>query len=142
MSEPANPTDEQSAELAQQELLESCLKLVFAAYDEALSDKMVDPVIFLLDCEDEIGEKIAVAWLGADAVRDAVAEQKLEAPGNDLTTVFAHAFPFDESRREVPQVFDYLAPVFEQRQPDDGFLAIAVTAGGAAAFTVPLSARE
>lgn len=138
--EPA--TDDIPAEEVRQELLESCLELVFDAYDEAINDKMVDPVVFAIDCEDEIGEQIANAWLGAEAVRDAVAEQKLNDPGNDLTTVFARAYPLAESRREVPAVFDYLAPVFDQELPSDGFLAIAVTAGGAAAFTVPLSARE
>lgn len=131
-----------SAEEIQQELLESCLELVFDAYDEAIDEKMVEPVMFVIDCEDEMGEQIANAWLGESAVRDAVAEQKLADPGNDLTTVFARAYPFAESRREVPAVFDYLAPVFEQELPSDGFLAIAVTAGGAAAFTVPLSARD
>jgi len=59
-----------AAEQAQQELLESCLELVFDAFDEAVAEKMVDPVIFLLDCEDEIGEEIAGAWLGAETVSD------------------------------------------------------------------------
>jgi len=39
-------------------------------------------------------------------------------------------------------VFDYLAPVFEVELLKEEFLAIAVTAGGASAFTVPLTARE
>lgn len=141
------PTDEPSAdqltaEEIQQELLESCLELVFDAYDEAVEDNMAEPVVFLLDCEDPMGEEIAHAWLGATNVRNAVAEQKLEEPGNDLTTVFARAFPMAESRREVPAVFDYLAPIFASELPADGFLTIVVTAGGAAAFTVPLSARD
>ena len=134
--------DEDAAAMAQQELLESSLELVFAAYDEAVAKQVVEPVVFLLDCEDAIGEQIANAWLGAENVRDAVAEQKLAEPGGELTTVFAQAFSLADSRREVPAVFAYLAPVFEADLPSDGFLAIAVTAGGASAFTVPLSARE
>ena len=134
--------DEHSAAEAQQQLLESSLPLVFQAYDEATADAMAEPVVFLLDCEDPIGQQIATAWLGAESVRNAVAEQQLAEHSDDLTTVFAHAFSWAESRREVPIVFDYLAPVFDAEQPADGFLAIAVTAGGASAFTVPLSARE
>lgn len=140
-SEESAPDERLAAEM-QQELLESCLEVVFEAYDEALDDQMIEPVVFVIDCEDEIGVQIANTWLGESTVRDAVAEQKLEAPGSDLTTVFARAFPLAESREEVPLVFDYLAPVFEQEFASDEFLAIAVTAGGAAAFTVPLSARE
>lgn len=143
MSHRDEPTlDDQQAAEAQQELLESCLELVFDALDEAVADKVVEPVVFLIDCEDEIGEQIAHAWLGAENVRNAVAEQQLENPGGDLTTVFARAFSMAESRREVPAVFAYLAPVFDAELPADGFLTIAVTAGGASAFTVPLSARD
>jgi hypothetical protein len=145
MSEPAELSADFSQQ-AQQELLESCLDLMFDAYDSALAERVVQPVVFLLDCEDPIGEEIASGWLGAAAVRDAVAEQKLEADpeaGEEpMTTVFAHAFSLVESRQEVPEVFPYLAPVFEQAFPSDGFLAIAVTAGGASVFTVPLTARE
>lgn len=141
--DPLDPTaDAGAAALAQQELLESSLELVFAAYDDAVAEAMVEPVVFLLDCEDAIGEQIANAWLGAENVRNAVTEQQLAEPGGELTTVFAQAFPMAESRREVPAVFAYLAPIFDTELPADGFLAIAVTAGGASAFTVPLSARE
>ncbi|NOZ40775.1 MAG: hypothetical protein GXP24_11190 [Planctomycetes bacterium] len=135
-------TSDEAASLAQQEMLENCLELVFDAYDEGVDDKVVDPIVFLLDCEDEIGEEIASAWLGAEVVSDAVAEQQSAEPGSDLTTVFARAFPLAESRQEVPGVFPYLASVFESELPKDGFLAIAVTAGGASAFTVPLTARD
>lgn len=148
MGSDATQLDEEEAALqAQQELLESCLDLVFVAYDEARSQKVKSPVVYLLDCEDEIGQQIASAWLGEDVVRDAVTEQRLDDPEGETTTVFAHAFPLDKSREEVSAVFPYLAPVFEASEfktgaPSDGFLTIAVTAGGASAFTVPLSARE
>ena len=134
--------DSDPVQQAQHELLESCLDLVFDTFDEALADKVREPVVFLLDCEDDIGNQIAVGWLGGETVADAIAEQRLADPGSDLTTVFARAFSLAESRQEVPKVFPYLAPVFEQKLPQDGFLAIAITAGGASVFTVPLSARE
>ena len=89
-----------------------------------------------------LARRLPTAWLGEENVRNAVAEQRLEQPDEELTTVFAQAFPMAESRREVPAVFDYLAPVFDTDLPVDSFLAIAITAGGASAFTVPLSARE
>ena len=47
------------AAATQQELLESCLEIVFDAYDEAVREKMIEPVVFVIDCEDDIGEEIA-----------------------------------------------------------------------------------
>lgn len=121
---------------AQQLLLESSLELAFSAYDEALAAKLRDPVVFLLDCEDAIGGEIARSWLGEETVADAIADRDDGAE----TTVFAHAFPFVQCRTEVPAVFPYLSPALKT-PPVDGFLAIAVTCGGASALTVPFSAR-
>jgi|GEM_PF-1410218 len=143
MSKPTKETTAaETALLAQQELLESCLELVFETREAARTDSVADPVILLIDCEDALGAEIANAWLGAAAVRNAIAERQLDDPAGEVTTVYARAFSWAESRREVPLVFDYLAPVFETPAPVDGFLAIAVTAGGASAFTVPLSASN
>ena len=109
----AQPTSEDLALQAQQDLLESCLALAFDAYDAAMLEKIVDPVVILLDCEDEIGGPIANAWLGANAVQNAIAEQRLENP--DATTVYAQAFPMAECRKEIPQFFPYLAPMFSEK---------------------------
>ncbi|MBD15703.1 MAG: hypothetical protein CMJ72_11130 [Planctomycetaceae bacterium] len=128
---------------SQQELLESCLPLVFDAYDEALAAGLDQPVVFLLDCEDAVGHEIAVGWLGTEAVEQAVEQRQLFTEDQaSQTTVFAHAFPFENCVAEVPEVFPYLAPVFSVELPPDGFLVIAVTCGGASALTVPLTARE
>ena len=126
----------------QQLLLESSLRLVFAAYDAAQRERMRDPVVLLLDCEDAIGGEIARGWLGADAVAEAIQERRSSGASPEETTVFAHAFPWAQCRSEVPAVFSYLTSVFEQSPPQDGFLAIAVAAGGASALTVPFAARE
>ncbi len=143
MSEkPTISAEEKAAAMVQQDLLEDCLKLVLETFEQAVVEKVEDPVVFLLDCEDEIAAEIASSWLGPNAVRDAVMEQRLEVPDGQATTVYTHAFSWAECQREVPTVFDYLAPVFESPAPSDGFLAIAVTAGGASAFTVPTSARD
>ena len=137
---------EDSALEAQQELLETSLPLVFDAYDAATTSGMRQPVVFLLDCEDAIGREIAEGWLSTEAVRAAVEQQQLlaadVAEAGSQTTVFAHAFPLEDCRTEVPEVFPYLTPVFSADSPRDGFLVIAVTCGGASALTVPLSARE
>ena len=128
----------------QQSLLESSLPAAFAAYDTAKKQGMPAPVVFLLDCEDEIGGEIAQSWLGDQTVIDAIAHRQSQADQDEpdlSTTVFAYAFPFEQCLSEVPQVFPYLAPVFEQPRPNDGFLAIAVTAGGASALTVPFAIR-
>lgn len=129
----------------QQALLEHCLPAVFEAYEDACRRRMSNPVVFLLDCEDEIGGEIARSWLGAEAIEDAIDQRKFQDAASEevtKTTVFAYGFPFDRCRREVPKVFPYLASVFKQTLPADTFLTISVTSGGASALSVPLSARE
>jgi hypothetical protein len=133
----------------QQALLEGSLTLVFTACDQAVASGVSDPVVILLDCEDPIGEKVARGWLGDEAVDIAVGQVTAELSGlvelsgqDEQTTVFAYAFAWEACQQEVPAVFPYLAPVFEQPPPQDGFLAISVTSGGASALTVPWNARE
>jgi len=133
---------EDLAQLQQQSLLESSLPLVFEAYDAALQDGVVCPVVLLLDCEDPIGGEIARAWLGAESVGEAIAERESATQAAEETTVFAHAFPLEQCREEIPRVFDYLAPVFQEQPPEDGFWAVSVTCGGASALTVPAAARQ
>ena len=126
---------------AQQLLLETSLPLAFETYDEAVSRKVKDPVVLVLDCEDEIGGEIARSWLGDAAVDDAISYQAASDPAGDATTVFAYAFSLEECRREIPPVFPYLAPALEAPPAPGGFWAIAVTSGGASLLTVPLDAR-
>lgn len=126
-----NPLEEQ------QQLAESSLALLFETFDAAIAKGMKSPVVLLVDCEDDIGSQIVRAWLGDDAVEDAVANH-----AGSETTVYARAESFKHCRREVPETFEYLAPVFEAGPPMDGFLVISITAGGASALTVPMDARE
>lgn len=121
----------------QQSLAESSLVLLFDTYDAAIKKGVSSPVVLLVDCEDEIGGQIARAWLGDEAVEDAVANNNASD-----TTVYARAESFKKCRREVPETFEYLAPVFENQPPDAGFLVISITAGGASVLTVPMDARE
>jgi len=139
--------NQESALQDQQELLENSLPAAFSAYDLAKGEGMADPVVFLLDCEDEIGGEIARSWLGDEAVEDAIEQRRLDANSDDegeegLTTLFAHAFPLEKCREEVPAIFPYLEPVFHETLPRESFLTIVVTCGGASALTVPFSARE
>ena len=139
MSSPPEPSTDESAALdAQQALLEDSLPLVGEVYQAAVADKLAQPVVILLDCEDEIGGQIARSWLGS-AVDDAIAEN---SDSEDSTTVYARAFAMDECRQQVPAVFPYLQPVFDVDYPEDGVLAISVTAGGASALTVPFDALD
>ncbi len=124
-----------------QSLLETSLGLVFEEHDRARESGLDTPVVFLLDCEDELGGEIACAWHGSEAVSDAIAIERSQRSDDDATTVLATAVSLDDCRREVPRVFPYLADSFHQPPPDDGFLAVVVAQGGATTFTVPLSAR-
>lgn len=122
----------------QQQLTETSLPLLFQTYDDALAERIDRPVLVLLDCEDDIGGAIARGWLGDDAVDDAIAYTDEESD----TTVFARAVAWETASGEIPKFFPYLAPVFAEDAPGDGFLVISVTSGGASALTVPLDARE
>jgi len=137
-----NGSIQESTLQAQQELLENSLPAAFSAYDLAKGEGMADPVVFLLDCEDEIGGEIARSWLGGDAIDEAIEQRRAEDGEEGQTTVFAYAFPFEKCREEVPAIFPYLKPIFSKALPRESFLAIVVTYGGASALTVPFSARE
>lgn len=139
MAPPTEDSADQSTALDEQQLLlEESLELVVSVYHEAVREGVEKPVVMLLDCEDTIGGQIARGWLGSDAVDEAIADQRSEDPSGETTTVFARAFPLAECAKQVPAVFPYLAPIFEQALPADGFLAISVASGGASALTVPL----
>jgi hypothetical protein len=139
---PEDSADDSIALDQQQTLLEESLELVVGVYQEAIRESVDQPVVMLLDCEDSIGGQIARGWLGGDAVDEAIADQRADDPSGETTTVFARAFPLAECAKQVPTVFPYLAPVFEQALPTDGFLAISVTSGGASALTVPADAVD
>jgi hypothetical protein len=136
---PHSPEDAEEALEAQQALLETSLPLVFEVYDDAIKRKVKEPVVLLLDCEDEIGGEIARSWLGDDSVEDAIFHEAADRESDDETTVFAIAFPLAECRREIPRVFPYLEPALNA--PANGFLAVSVTAGGASVLIVPPDAH-
>lgn len=121
----------------QQMLVESSLAAVFAAYDGAIEQKIEQPVIMVVDCMDDIGAEIARGWLGDQDVDDAIADRQ----DDEETVVYSAAFSWEGCRQEVPELFPYLAPMFEQPWPEDGVLVIGVTSGGASALTAPFEAR-
>ena len=138
-------------------LVEECLAELFATYDRGRNDGIRDPVIFLIDCEDGIGEPIARAWEGDDVVdgallayadhgdvnerRGVVNEDHNAETGWASTTILTRAFSFEDSRQEIPELFPYLAGSFEAPPPKDGFLVVVIAFGGAGTFTVPLDVR-
>ncbi|MEM1304988.1 MAG: hypothetical protein AAGG46_08825 [Planctomycetota bacterium] len=129
----------EQAQAAQQLLVDEALPAMFAAYDAAVEDGIETPAVVVLDCEDELGGAIARALLGEEVVDDAIADQQAEDA--DIVTVFTAAYGWDDCREQATTYFPYLAEAFDQGPPDDGFLALGVTAGGASAFTAPFDAR-
>ncbi len=127
-----------------EELVESSLPLVFSTYDDALRDGIREPVVLLIDCEDPLGREIADAWLGTEAVEDAIAavhaDAEVDDDGQVPTTVFARPMPLSACRREIPPVFSYLRGSFDH-PPEEAILVVAVAAGGAGTFTVPFASR-
>jgi len=122
---------------ARQDLLESSLAQVFNAYEASLADDVDEPVVLLLDCEDDIGGPMAREWEGDQAVDEAIRQFAKK----QLVTTLARGFSFAECRQEIPAAFPYLAGSFDA-PPEEGFLAIVVAAGGAGSFVVPFDAEE
>lgn len=131
--------DAERIQQEQQTLVDSSLSAMFQAYDDAKSEGLETPAVLVLDCEDPLGAALARGLVGDEVVDDAIAEQEAEADGS--VTVFAAALSWVDCRERTVEGFPYLSEAFEQGPPDDGFLAIGVTAGGASAFTAPFDAR-
>ena len=124
-------------------MVESCLDQIFAAYDLGIDENIVDPVIFLVDCEDVVGASVARGWEGDDAVDAAImANTESDSREGDIpTTILTRAASLVDSCTEVPKWFPYLEETLSQGSPSDAFYVIAITFGGAGAFSVPLTAR-
>jgi hypothetical protein len=129
----------------QQALAESSLELVFETYDLAVADKLRQPIVVLVDCEDALGSQFARAWMGDEAVDNAIAQARLDEEAQfdeeTQTTVFARPVTWADAKRELPPAFPYLAEVFQANYPADGILVVAIAAGGACALTAPWDAR-
>ena len=125
----------------QQDLVEANLPTVFTAYDEAKSEGVNEPLILLVDCEDDLGGQIARGWLGDEQVDNAIAIENQSKENESLTTIFALPTEWQESREELSESFPYLAEFFEGEYPQDGLLVLSITAGGASGLGVPFDAR-
>lgn len=121
---------------AREELLEGSLSQVLDVYGEALEDNIYLPVVFLVDCEDELGGKLARDWVGREEVDEAIASNR-ESSNNAMTTTFAQCLSFQDCQDDVPKMFPYLQGSFQQAPPEGTFIAIVVARGGAATFFVP-----
>jgi len=127
---------------AREQLVEDCLSRLQDAHEEALQAGISDPVVFLIDCEDSVGTTIARNWEGDDAVDSAIlanAECEHDGGRETIATVLTRAVSFQESQRDVPGLFPYLAISFEQHPPKGQFLVIVVASGGSATFFAPFS---
>ncbi|MEM6329462.1 MAG: hypothetical protein AAF790_04345 [Planctomycetota bacterium] len=145
------------AEEAQQLLAEASLPAIFDAYDEAVADGVSEPVVILIDCQDELGEQIARSWLGDDVVDEALgmelaADDRDDDAPNDrdtpsdpaepaATTVFAAPCAMADCRGELGEAFPYLCEFLDGPPPADSVVVICITAGGASALTAPMDAR-
>ena len=136
---PPDFADDQQAIQQQQALAESCLSLLTDTWQDAVDDGLENPVVILVDCEDDYGGQMARAWLGDEVVSDAIAEVH-EDGEEGATTVFARSVTWQQCRDEIVDVFPYLKPAFADSPPTDGFMAVSVTSGGACALSVPRDA--
>jgi len=124
-------------------LADECIERVLQAHREAGKENVLEPVVFLIDCEDPIGSELARAWEGDDAVDGAIlagAEQSDDARDDSWAiTTLVRAVGFAECRREVVELFPYLAASFEAPPPAGQILIVVVAYGGAGTFTAARS---
>jgi hypothetical protein len=121
---------------AREELLEGSMEQVYTVYEESLQDGVYLPVVFLVDCEDELGGKLARDWVGREEVDEAIESNRSDSK-RALTTTFAQCLSFQDCQDYVPKMFSYLQGSFQQAPPEGTFIAIVVACGGAATFFVP-----
>ena len=139
MDSDAAPSDDEQALEEQQALAESCLPLLAETWQDAIDEGVDDPVVVLVDCEDPYGGQMARAWLGDEAVSEAIAQVRA-TDEEGATTVFARAVSWRACRDEILSVFPYLEPAFAGAPSSEGFLVVSVTSCGACALLVPLDA--
>lgn len=117
--------------------LKAYWKQVKAAHNWALTQNMRDPVVFLVDCEDDVGGRLARAWLGAAAVEAQIAARKRgERPG--LTVVLARPVPFEEAQTIIQFDFPYLNEIAPEQPGTHEIAVVVVGLGGAASLFIPL----
>lgn len=133
-------TDFEADMNAREELLEGSLDQVQAIYVEALEEGVYFPVVFLVDCEDVLGGKLARDWVGREEVDEAI-EANQAASNHALTTTFAQALSFRDCQETVPLMFPYLQGTFQQAPPEGTFIVVVVACGGAATFFAPIETR-
>lgn len=121
---------------AREELLEGSLEQVYTVYEESLGEGVYFPVVFLVDCEDELGGRLARDWVGREEVDEAI-EANHAGGSNTITTTFAQCLSFQDCQDYVPQMFPYLQGSFQQAPPEGTFIAIVIASGGAGSFFVP-----
>ena len=126
-------------------LIESSLPRLFSAFDLAVDQGLVDPVVILIDCEDTVGDPIARGWEGNDAVDAAIMSNVIDertSRGDERpTTILVKTVSFSDGQRELPRWFPYLSETLTNEPAIDGFYAVVISFGGAGVFTVPMSAR-
>ena len=117
--------------------LKAYWKQVKAAHASGISKSMADPVVFLVDCEDDVGGRLARTWLGGPAVDQQIAARKRgERPGH--TVVLARPVPFDEVEVMLRFDFPYLAEVAPERPGEHEICVFVVALGGAASLFMPI----
>jgi len=121
--------------------LKAYWKQVRAAHANGLSQGMVDPVIWLVDCEDDVGGRIARVWVGGPALEKQIAARKRgERPGR--TTVIVRPIPYDEVGVMLQFDFPYLAGVGPERPGKEEICVFVVSLGGAASLFMPINKAD
>jgi hypothetical protein len=139
-----------SASEQQQAMMENALPAAWEAFRECRDEFSPHEccIVFVVDCLDEIGDRITRGWMGDDLVDQILAIQEESLDQDEPTApVFTIGFDWEEGQRQTLDMFPYLEPaltaIAAQGLPrGDAFVAIAVTAGGASLFTVPTDTQE
>ena len=117
-------------------LVETSLGLIRAEYSNALALGVVDPLIFVLDCEDEYGGAFARHVKGDDAV-NAQIEARRGGSVPDATVTLVQAFSYGKMKGPGLAMFPALAETFSQPPSADTISVVVVSKGGATGVGVP-----
>ena len=114
-------------------LFETCQEKIMLAYAEGIKQKVINPVVLLLDVSDPIGRRLAVGAAGEKAVCDL----ERDTSSDSIPCVYV-AIPESVARKTLPEFFSEEATVFLEIPISENQFRLAIISDGGASFGAPL----
>lgn len=129
--------------------VEAAMARLFAVYDAGVERCQREPVVLLVDCQDETARRLAEELSGVAVTVEPAPEQQDDAARGHAgcdgaqSGIATRAICADlqACRAALVAEFPYLAPALSRPRSSDELLAVAIAEGAASAFRIPFRAR-